>query len=48
MTWKSNRFGALENLDDDVDIKRAWENTRAYKSFSYRRVLDYDELKQHE
>jgi hypothetical protein len=21
----SNRFSALENLDDDVDINRAWE-----------------------
>jgi hypothetical protein len=24
----SNRFAALENLDDNVDVKRAWENIR--------------------
>jgi hypothetical protein len=24
----SNRFAALENLDDDVDINRTWENIR--------------------
>jgi hypothetical protein len=24
----SNRFAALENLDDDVDINRAWEAIR--------------------
>jgi hypothetical protein len=24
----SNRFAALENLDDDVDINRAWESIR--------------------
>jgi hypothetical protein len=24
----SNRFAALENLDDNVDINRAWENIR--------------------
>jgi hypothetical protein len=29
-----NRFTALENLDDDVDINRAWETE--YKNFSQR------------
>jgi hypothetical protein len=24
----SNRFAALENLDDNVDINRAWKNIR--------------------
>jgi hypothetical protein len=24
----SNRFAALENLDDDVDISRAWKSIR--------------------
>jgi hypothetical protein len=24
----SNKFAALENLDDNVDITRAWENIR--------------------
>jgi hypothetical protein len=24
----SNRFAALENLDDEVDINRAWETVR--------------------
>jgi hypothetical protein len=24
----SNRFAALKNLDDDVDINRAWETIR--------------------
>jgi hypothetical protein len=24
----SNRFTALENLDDDMDINRAWETIR--------------------
>jgi hypothetical protein len=23
-----NKFAALENLDDDVDVNRAWENIR--------------------
>jgi hypothetical protein len=27
----SNKSAGLENLDDDVDINRAWENTRQYK-----------------
>jgi hypothetical protein len=32
----SNRFAALENLDDDVDINRAWETIREYKFCSQR------------
>jgi hypothetical protein len=26
----TNRFAALGNLDEDVDIKRAWENNRGH------------------
>jgi hypothetical protein len=33
----SNRFAALENLDDDVDINRAWETVRVSK-FQPKRV----------
>jgi hypothetical protein len=28
---KSNRFVALENLDDDVDVNTAWERGRISK-----------------
>jgi hypothetical protein len=30
----SNMFTALENLDDDVEIKRAWESIRENKKAS--------------
>jgi hypothetical protein len=32
----SNRFAAMENLVDDVDINRAWETIREYKNVSQR------------
>jgi hypothetical protein len=33
----SNRFAALENLDTDVDINRAWETiTEKYKNLCQR------------
>jgi hypothetical protein len=32
----SNRFAALEELDTEVDINRAWEAIREYKNFSQR------------
>jgi hypothetical protein len=28
----TNRFAALENLDNDVDINRAWENINLFTS----------------
>jgi hypothetical protein len=31
-----NRFAALEKLDDEVDINRAWETIREYKKFGQR------------
>jgi hypothetical protein len=34
----SNRFVALENLDDDVDISRAWE-VLEYESHRESRLL---------
>jgi hypothetical protein len=40
----SNKFTALENLYDDVDINRAWENIE----ISARVSLGYYELKKHE
>jgi hypothetical protein len=40
----SNRFAALENLDTEVDIKRAWETVR---EISTRESLGYYELKKH-
>jgi hypothetical protein len=34
----SNRFVALENLDIEVDINRAWETVkRVYKNFGQRK-----------
>jgi hypothetical protein len=33
----TNRFAALENFDDNVDMNTAWENIkRKYKNFSQR------------
>jgi hypothetical protein len=45
----SNRFAALENIDDDVDIKRAWKTTSIRKNIiiSAKASLDYYELKKH-
>jgi hypothetical protein len=34
----SNWFAALENLDDDVDINRAWESVRENIKMSPKRV----------
>jgi hypothetical protein len=41
----SNGFEALENLDDDVDIKRAWETIRKNIKISAIESLGYHELK---
>jgi hypothetical protein len=43
----SNRFTALENLDDDVDINRAWETIRENIKISAEASLGYYEMKKH-
>jgi hypothetical protein len=43
----TNRFAALENLDNDGDINRAWENIKGDIQTSARESLVLDESKQH-
>jgi hypothetical protein len=43
----SNRFTALENLDTEVDINKAWENIRENIKISAKKCLCYYELKMH-
>jgi hypothetical protein len=43
----SNRFAALENLDGDVNINRAWETIRDNIKISAKVSLGYYELKKH-
>jgi hypothetical protein len=43
----SNRFAALEHLDTEVDINRAWETIRESIKMSAKESLDYYELKKH-
>jgi hypothetical protein len=43
----SNRFAGLENLDEDVDINRAWETNRGNIKISAKASLCYYELKKH-
>jgi hypothetical protein len=43
----SNRFAALENLDGDVDINRAWETIRENIKISAKASLGYYEWKKH-
>jgi hypothetical protein len=43
----SNMFAALENLDYDVDINRAWETMRENIKMSVKESLRYYELKKH-
>jgi hypothetical protein len=43
----SNRFATLENLDTEVDIKRALETIREYIKISAKERLGYYELKKH-
>ena len=43
----TNRFAALENLSDDEDINRAWENIKENIKTSAQESLDMHELKQH-
>jgi len=43
----TNRFAALENLGDDEDINRAWENIKENIKTSAKERLGLHELKQH-
>ena len=43
----TNRFAALENLDVDEDVNRAWENIKENIKTSPKNSLGLHELKQH-
>ena len=43
----TNRFAALENLDVDEDVNRAWENINGNIKTSAKESLGLHELKQH-
>jgi hypothetical protein len=43
----SNRFAALENLDDDVDINRVFKTIRGNIRIAAKESLGYYELKKH-
>jgi hypothetical protein len=43
----SNRYAALENLNDGEDINRAWKNIKESKKTSTEESLCLHELKQH-
>jgi hypothetical protein len=43
----SNRFAALENLNDSDDINRAWESIKKNIKTSAKESLGLHELKQH-
>jgi len=43
----TNRFAALENLNDDGDVNRTWENIKENIQTSGKESLDLHELKQH-
>jgi hypothetical protein len=43
----TNRFAALENFDDNVDMNRAWENIRENIKTSAKDSLGQYELQQH-
>jgi hypothetical protein len=42
-----NRLRALENLNEDMDINRAWETIKESIKISAQASLGYYELKQH-
>jgi len=42
----TNRFAALENLNDDEDVNRTWENIKENIQTSAKESLDLHELKQ--
>jgi hypothetical protein len=41
----SNRFAALENVDTERDVNKAWETIREYIKYSAKESLGYYELK---
>ena len=43
----TNRFAALENLSDDEDRNRAWENIKENIKTSTKESLGLQEMKQH-
>jgi hypothetical protein len=43
----TNRFDALENFGDNVDMNRAWENIRQNRQISAKESLGHYELQQH-
>jgi hypothetical protein len=43
----SNRFAALENIDAEVDINRAWETATEIIKISAKKRLGYYELNKH-
>jgi hypothetical protein len=43
----SNRYADLENLDDDVDVSRAWETIRENIIISAKETLGYYETRNH-
>jgi hypothetical protein len=43
----TNRFAALENFDDNVDMNRDWENIRENIKSSAKESLGHYELQQH-
>jgi len=43
----TNRFAALENLNDDEDVNRTWENIKENVQTSAKESLGLHELKQH-
>ena len=43
----TNRFESLQNLNDDEDINRAWENIKENIEASAKESLSLQELKQH-
>jgi len=55
MSWRlgncqieiTNRFAALENLSDDKNINKAWENIKDNIKTSAKKSLGLQELKQH-
>jgi hypothetical protein len=43
----TNRFAALEKIDDDVDMNRAWRNIRENIRSSAKESLGHYEFQQH-
>ena len=43
----TNRFAALENLNEDEDVNKTWENTKENIKTSAKESLGLHEFKQH-